>query len=187
MAFKAALVMVIAALPAFPTPVTGTLPRDKKPPKPPASKPVRKPAAPPRPVVRLTREQAQRPVVTHAHWTAHRGAHVYYPGRSARSRAWYYHHRHQRWVYQVRYRIGGSGTRVFTSHAAARTFRVWLGRHHLHSHLYHQPNGLWAVTFWGSHTHPFGTYASLPVARRVELALRQQGFPSWVHWLRVYF
>jgi hypothetical protein len=183
----AVLIALAFGLAAF----AGAVPRDKKPPKPsaarPAAKPARKPAAPARNIVRPTPQQAHRPVVPHAHWTTHRAANLTYAGHSARLRTWYYHHHHQRWVYQVRYRIGGTGKRIFTNRAAAQTFRVWLWRHQLRSNLHVRADGTWSVTYWGSHVHRFGTYASLPVARRVEIALREYGFPSWVYWLQVYF
>jgi hypothetical protein len=174
---KAALIVLIAL-----SGPAATAPKGKKPPKPPAvEKPVK------RNIVRPTPQQAHRPVVTHARSTVHPVAHNYYAGQSARSRTWYYHHHHRHWVYQVRYRVHGWGKRIFPTQASAHTYAVWIRNHHLHAFVNHPSPQTWVVHYSGSRVHPFGTYASLPVARRVEVALRGYGFSSWVHWLRVYF
>ena len=161
-------------------------PPHSKPASKPKPAPVKKPAAA-KPKPKPSAAQAHTAAGTHAKSTVHQVRHNYYAGRSARSRTWYAHHQHRRYVYQVRYRVRGAGERVFPTQVAAQTYRHWLHQHHLHASVHHPADGLWTVNFWGSHVRPFGTYASLPVARRVELTLRSYGFASWIHSHRVYF
>src|ERR1700682_6355471 len=89
----------------------------------PHAKPVKLPA---RPRPKATPAQAHKSAPTHARSTVHRLHHNHYAGRSAHSRAWYRHHPHRRWVYEVRYRSGAWHDRVFHSHHAAHTFLRYL-------------------------------------------------------------
>jgi hypothetical protein len=124
----------------------------------------------------------------HAHHpTPHKLVHHYYAGRSARSRSWYRHHHHRHWVYEVRFRSRAWHERAFASHRAAATFSHYLAHHHFQRRMHHPSEGLWVVSFRSTHGHHYGTYASLPVARRVEVGLRQSGFAAWLHWHRRYF
>jgi hypothetical protein len=108
-------------------------------------------------------------------------------GTALRSNSWYRQHRHHRWVYEVRFRSGLWHERVFASDRAARTYVAYLRHHHMERRLYHPTEGVWLVTYRNVHSRHFGTYASLPVARRVEAGLTLNGIPAWVVWHRLYF
>jgi hypothetical protein len=110
-----------------------------------------------------------------------------FAGMAPRSRSWQSYHRHHRWVYEVRFRSYLWRTRVFASYPAAQTFMVYLRSHHFERFLLHPTEGVWAVNYWTLHSRHFGTYASLPVAQRVEFALMEHGIPAWVVWHRRYY
>ena len=156
----------------------------KKPPSKPKATPAKKPAKPkPKP----NAAQAHNVAHTHAHSTPHKIHHNFYAARAPHSRSWYYHHRHHRWVYEVRVRSRRWHERAFASQRAAHTFMVYLRYHHFERHLHHPTDVLWLVTYRNNHSHHFGTYAALPVARRVEVSLRASGFEAWLRWHRRYY
>jgi hypothetical protein len=159
----------------------------KKPPKKPKAPP-KKSATSPKP-----KPKTQQPVPVHsaaptqAHSTLHAVHHDFYAGKAPRSLSWYRHHHHRGWVYEVRYRSPRWQERSFASLPAARTFMVYLRHHHFQRRLFHPANALWMVSYRNPHSHHFGTYAALPVARRVEVNLRQSGMSAWLRWHRRYF
>jgi hypothetical protein len=146
-----------------------------------------KPAAKSKPKPKPHPSQTHKPTPSHAHSTPHRVHHNFYAGRAARSQAWHHHHRHWRWTYEVRVRSRAWHERAFGSQGAARTFSRYVHLHHFERHTYHPTEGVWIVAYRNPHSRHFGTYAALPVARRVEYALRQSGFSAWLHWHRRYF
>jgi hypothetical protein len=77
-------------------------------------------------------------------------------------------------------------TRGFTNVQAAKTFMGYLHHHHFQRYLRHI-NNMWVVHYRSLHWHRYGMYRSLGVARRVESALRQNGFVAWLKWHRTYF
>jgi hypothetical protein len=144
-----------------------------------------KPAAKPKP--KPDTKKAHNPVHTHARTVPHHVHHNSYAGRTARSQTWYWHHRHHHWVYEVRVRSRAWHERAFPTYRSARTFMHYLRHHHFNRHLSHPTDNAWIVTYHSPHAHHYGTYASLPVARRVEDGLRASGFSAWLRWHRRYW
>jgi hypothetical protein len=113
--------------------------------------------------------------------------HTAMAGMAHRSHTWQTYHHHHRWVYEVRFRSLLWHSRTFASLPAASTFMVYLREHHFQRFLLNPVEGIWTVTYRTPHSRHFGTYASLPVARRVEDALTLSGFPAWVVSHRWYY
>ncbi len=126
-------------------------------------------------------------VPTHAHANTHYAMHHFYAGTAPRSLTWYRHHRHRGWVYEVRFRSNAWHERAFATHLAAHTYSHHLGWHHFQRRVFVSPSGAWMVAYRNPHSHHFGTYAALPVARRVEVGLRAMGFAAWLHWHHRYW
>jgi hypothetical protein len=99
-------------------------------------------------------------------------------GTTPKSRTWQQHHLHHRYAYEVRFRSRHWHSRVFISYLAARTFMVYLHSYHFQRYLVHPDELTWVVNFRHPYWRHFGIYSSLPVAKRVEIALWQRGFQA---------
>jgi hypothetical protein len=166
-------------------------PKKADPPKPPAANPSKPPVKPPgavTPQTKVRSKGASSSVATQLRSPSATGINnPTLAGMAPRSRSWQSYHRHHRWVYEVRFRSYWWRTRIFASYEAAQTFMVYLRYHHFERLLLNAPEGVWAVNYRTLHSRHFGTYASLPVARRVEFALTENGIPAWVVWHRLYY
>jgi hypothetical protein len=161
-----------------------------KPAKPPKPKPP-KPAKPkPKPKPRTTSTSVKRTTTTPAavrKTTVSAIQAQHFSGTSPKSQSWYRHHHHHRWVYEVRFRSRQWHHRAFGSYYAALAYMQHLRWHHYQRFLSRPTGTLWVVNYRSWHSHRFGMYAYLPVARRVEVGLWQNGFPAWVVWHRRYY
>jgi hypothetical protein len=98
-------------------------------------------------------------------------------GTTPKSQTWQRHHLHHQYVYEVRFRSPYWNSRVFLSYLAARTFMVYLHYYHFQRYLFQSDDELtWVVSYRNPYWYHFGTYASLPVAKGVEIALWERGF-----------
>jgi hypothetical protein len=120
------------------------------------------------------------------HTALHHTAHHSSAGRTPRSLTWNRHHKYRHWMYEVRMQSRAWGMRAFTSARAGKTFMGYLSHHQFQRYMRHQ-NNMWVVHYRSMHSHRYGMYRSLPVARRVETTLRRSGFLAWLKWHRTYF
>jgi len=150
------------------------------------TKKTKKPNTTPSRSVHTTTSRTTNTASKATHTTLHRTTQHYYAGRTPKSMTWYRHHNRRHWMYEVRVRSRAWGTRGFTNPQSAKTFMGYLSHHHFQRYMRHS-NNMWVVHYRSLHSHRYGMYRSLGVARRVETSLRQNGFFSWLKWHRVYF
>jgi hypothetical protein len=124
--------------------------------------------------------------VTHTAAAVRRPMQHYYAGKAPRSLTWYRHHQRRHWVYEVRIRSRAWSARALPTPQAAKTFSSYLRHHSFQTYTRHA-NNAWVVHYRSLHSHRYGMYRSLGVARRVETSLRRNGLVAWLKYRRMYF